>query len=241
MAGKILGLCLSSHDATCEAAVEILFSMIYAEYVLHGRFGGIQTEIFAKLDELVSRGAIRTFDYNWQFAMKGSSSATVSDPTSRAYFVAQLRAVFEASPPVDPTFQTEVGRFMDEIELFIDLLITLRTLPEAPEWKDERTLAVHRLTGFTQRIGRTDLYIRFIHQLVDIALESKDHLGAGYALRLHADVYDWNVSGDLVDEFAGSGLELPAQTQFERKEALLYHAMDHFGKCRTMHTLHAHI
>ena len=30
--------------------------MIYAEYVLHGRFGGIQAEIFAKLDELVRCG-----------------------------------------------------------------------------------------------------------------------------------------------------------------------------------------
>lgn len=56
LAGTILGLCLSSHDSTCEAAVKILFSMIYAEYVLHGRFGGIQAEIFAKLDELVRCG-----------------------------------------------------------------------------------------------------------------------------------------------------------------------------------------
>ena len=119
---------------------------------------------------------------------------------------------------------------MDEIELFIDLLITLRTLPETPEWKDERSLAVHGLIGFTRRIGRTDLYIRFVHQQVDIALESEDHAAAGYALRLHAEVYEWSVSGDMVDEFVGSGLSLPPQTRFERKEALLYHSMDHFGE-----------
>jgi dedicator of cytokinesis protein 3 len=38
----------------CETAVEILFSMIYAEYVLDGKFESIKTEIFAKLDTLVS-------------------------------------------------------------------------------------------------------------------------------------------------------------------------------------------
>lgn len=203
--------------------------MIYAEYVLHGRFGGIQAEIFAKLDELVRGGLLYIFPADSQFATKGATSATASDPASRAYFVAQLRAVFEASPPIDPAFQTEVGRFLDEIELCIDLLITLRTLPDTPEWKDERALAVHRLTTFTRRIGRTDLYIRFIHQLVDIALESKDYLGAGYALRLHAQVYEWRVDSDMVDQFAGSGLDLPIQHHFERKEALLYHAMDNFG------------
>ena len=37
----------------CETAVEILFTMIYAEYALHGHFDTIETEIFAKLDKLV--------------------------------------------------------------------------------------------------------------------------------------------------------------------------------------------
>lgn len=56
----MLGLCLSSHDQMCETAVEILFSMIYAEYVLVGNFDAIETEIFAKLDKLVSRQSKRS-------------------------------------------------------------------------------------------------------------------------------------------------------------------------------------
>ena len=54
LAEHVLFLCLSSHDQMCETAVEILFSMIYAEYVLVGNFDNIQTEIFAKLEKLVS-------------------------------------------------------------------------------------------------------------------------------------------------------------------------------------------
>jgi dedicator of cytokinesis protein 3 len=45
---------MSSHDETCQAAVEILFSMIYAEYILDGKFDAIETEVFGKLDKLVS-------------------------------------------------------------------------------------------------------------------------------------------------------------------------------------------
>lgn len=50
----MLSLCMSSHDETCQAAVEILFSMIYAEYILDGKFDTIETEVFSKLDKLVS-------------------------------------------------------------------------------------------------------------------------------------------------------------------------------------------
>jgi dedicator of cytokinesis protein 3 len=45
---------MSGHDETCRSAVEILFSMIYAEYVVDGRFDVIETEVLAKLDKLVS-------------------------------------------------------------------------------------------------------------------------------------------------------------------------------------------
>jgi dedicator of cytokinesis protein 3 len=117
---------------------------------------------------------------------------------------------------------------MDEIELFIDLLITLRALPQSLEWKYERSLALFRLMEFANRIGRSDLYIRFVHQLVTLALEAKDYLTAGYGTKLHAEVYSWSMGGELVDEFPEMGL--PPQSQFERKEALLYHVMDHFGK-----------
>ena len=54
LAEQILGLCLSNHDQTTETAVEILYSMIYAEYALYGKFTTIENEVFAKLDILVS-------------------------------------------------------------------------------------------------------------------------------------------------------------------------------------------
>lgn len=63
LAERVLSLCMSSHDETCQAAVEILFSMIYAEYISDGKFDTIETEVFSKLDKLVS--SLLLFDQPW--------------------------------------------------------------------------------------------------------------------------------------------------------------------------------
>ena len=165
----------------------------------------------------------------FQFLAKSNTTIS-SDPTMRAYFVAHLRAVFEASPQIDADFNTKVGNLLDEIELFIELLMDLRDLLETLEWKDERSLAIYRLILFTQRVGREDLYVRFVHQLVRLDLEAKDYLGAGLALRLHADLYEWRLDGDLLDIFKDGTISLPAQTRFARKESLYYHAIDNFAE-----------
>ncbi|WVR00207.1 hypothetical protein IAU59_007349 [Kwoniella sp. CBS 9459] len=212
LAEQILSLCLSSHDGMCDTAVEILFSMIYAEYVIEGKFDSIETEIFAKLDKL--------------FASRVNPAS--SDPTMRAYFVAQLRAVFESSPEIDSTFTTKVSTFLDEIELFIDLLLSLRDIPETPQWADERSLATYQLMNFVSRIGRNDLYVRFVYQLVGIAIEAKNWITAGLALQLHAETYQWKVGGELLDQLHEGNLNLPPQGQFARKEAIFYHAIDYF-------------
>ena len=162
--------------------------------------------------------------------MSKSTASNTNDPTSRAYFVAQLRAVFESSPQIDTSFHARVGTFLTEVELFIDVLLTLRDLPDTLEWKDERASAIFSLTKFTRRIGRSDLYVRFVHQLVDMNVNTRDWLGAGYVLRLHADIYDWKLDGDLVDAFKSGSIDLPPQSQFARKESLYYHAIDYFGE-----------
>ncbi|KAL7418467.1 Deoxycytidine kinase 1 [Cryptotrichosporon argae] len=212
LADVVLTLCMSTHDRLCETAVEVLFSMIYAEYMIDNKFTSIETIIFSKLDSLFTR------------------SAPTSESAMRAYFVAQLRGVFEAAPHVDPAFTQRVSGFLDAVELFIDLLMAVRDLPETPEWKDERASATVRLMDFFKRINRIDLYIRFIHVLVAINLEGRDWLGAGLALKLHADLYEWTLDGERLPDFIEGNLELPAQTQFERKEALLYHALDYLAE-----------
>jgi dedicator of cytokinesis protein 3 len=147
----------------------------------------------------------------------------------RAYFVAQLRAVSDSSPHPDTTFQNKVGTFLESVELFIDLLLCLREIPEDQDWIPERILAYHRLMQFVLSIGRRDLYIRFTHQCIRLCLENNDHLRAGMAVKRHADLYDWAVVDDRLDVFQEGQIALPSQSSFDRKEALYYHAMGYFG------------
>lgn len=147
----------------------------------------------------------------------------------RAYFVTQLRTTFESQPSPDPVFASQFGTFIDEVELFIDLLLAVRDIPETVEWKDERATALYRLIDFIKRVGRSELYARFVHQLVRINVEARDWLAAGLAMKMHAETYEWMNDGDVVDRWEGEGISLPAQTQFARRESLYYHAIDYFG------------
>jgi len=65
-------------------------------------------------------------------------------------------------------------------------------------------------------------------------------------LKLHADLYAWETVEESVEEFSWTGLgdelesgleegvrgrmSLPRQSQFGRKEALYYYAMDYYGE-----------
>ncbi|EIW72245.1 hypothetical protein TREMEDRAFT_25841 [Tremella mesenterica DSM 1558] len=204
LAEKILGLCLSSHDLMTETAVEILYSMIYAEYSLYGKFDTIQNEIFAKLDVLFM-----------------AKTASPSDGALRAYFITRLRAIFETSPSPDPQFRTSVSTFLDEVELFIDLLLSVRDLSQEVEWAEERCAATYRLMEFIKRMGRDDLYARFVYQLVNICLEGRNLVGAGLALKLHAEMYDWDMDGELLEGLNNDVVDLPDHFEAEAYELAL--------------------
>lgn len=204
--------------------------MIYAEYILDGKFDHIETAVFSKLDNLVSRAVL-----GYQFAALmihqfSNQSVSSAEPAARAWFVTELRHVFETGPTIDDTFHSKVGLFLEEIELFIALLDNVRELPDTPAWADERAAATYQMLDFIRRIGRDGLYIRFVHQLKDIFLHDKNWLSAGLTLKLHADMYEWKIGGDLLDECREGDLELPAQTQFQRKEAIYRQCLDYFGK-----------
>jgi dedicator of cytokinesis protein 3 len=128
------------------------------------------------------------------------------------------------------TFRNKVSQFLEEVELFIALLESVRELPQTPEWAEERSVATYQMLDFIRRLGRQELYIRFIHQLRDTFLQNGNYTSAGISLKLHAELYEWKIGGEWVDGFKWDGMDLPPQSQFGRKEALYYHALNHFGE-----------
>lgn len=122
--------------------------MIVSEYHQSGSFNQIETELINKLDKLFM-------------------SDTRGDDISRAFFVSQLRHLFDSSS-LDDQLKTHVGEFLDSVDLFLELLLSVRELPEGEEYQDDRVIATLRLMNFIRRIGRDEMYIKYVHQLVNV-------------------------------------------------------------------------
>jgi dedicator of cytokinesis protein 3 len=143
-----LDLCLSHHDQLRNNAVSILYSMIVSEYHLSQHFNEIETELVNKLDALFM-------------------SDSKSDDISRAYFISHLRHLFHSSN-VEEQLRRRVADFLDSVDLFLELLLNVRELPDGEEFQDDRVIATLRLMNFIRRIGRDEIYIKYVHQLVNV-------------------------------------------------------------------------
>ncbi len=156
---EILNLCLSLHDDLRTHAVQILFSMILSEFQSTGDFVKIETELINKMDELFM-------------------SEMKTDDLSRALFVQELRGLFDQSS-VDQRLRGRVTDSLNSVDGFLLLLVSVRELPDGEEYQDDRVIATLRLMNFIRRIGRNEIYIKYVHQLVNVSFPTHN-----FALRI---------------------------------------------------------
>lgn len=121
LVGHVVNLCLSHHDQLRNNAVQILYSMIVAEYHQSDHFDDIENELVNRLDSLFM-------------------SDSKGDDISRAFFVGQLRHLFESSD-VDERLRERVANFLYSVDSFLELLLSVRALPEGEEFADDRVIA----------------------------------------------------------------------------------------------------
>ncbi|KAF9007971.1 cytoplasmic protein [Cyathus striatus] len=207
LVGHVVNLCLSHHDQLRNSAVQILYSMIVSEYHESEHFDEIENELVTRLDSLFM-------------------SDSKGDDISRAFFIGQLRHLFDHSD-VDEQLRERVSNFLDSVDLFLELLLSVRALPEGDEYADDRVIATLRLMNFIRRIGRDEIYIKYVHQLVNMHLQSQNYVEAALTLKLHSDLHEWDLNS-----FVGpmEDLGLPQQSQFHRKETLCLLILDYLGK-----------
>ncbi|KAF7376035.1 hypothetical protein MSAN_00018300 [Mycena sanguinolenta] len=207
LVGHVVNLCLSHHDQVRNNAVQMLFSMIVSEYHQSQNFDEIETELVTRLDSLFM-------------------SDSKGDDISRAFFIGHLRHLFY-SADVDENLRERVSVFLDSVDLFLELLLSVRALPEGDEYADDRVIATLRLMNFIRRIGRDEIYIKYVHQLVNMHLQSQNYVEAALTLKLHSDLHEWDLNS-----FVGpmEDLGLPQQSQFHRKETLCLLILDYLGK-----------
>ncbi|KAK0461408.1 uncharacterized protein EV420DRAFT_1619788 [Desarmillaria tabescens] len=162
LVGHVVNLCLSHHEQLRNNAVHMLYCMIVSEYHQAGNFDEIENELVTRLDSLFM-------------------SDSKGDDISGAFFVTQLRHLFETSD-VDESLRERISTFLDSVDLFLELLLSLRALPEGEEFADERVIATLRLMNFIRRIGRDEIYIKYVHQLVNVTM---DDLGLPQQSQFH--------------------------------------------------------
>ncbi|KAL2759794.1 hypothetical protein ACRALDRAFT_1074067 [Sodiomyces alcalophilus JCM 7366] len=203
--GPIVELCLSVHEGLRRMAVEVLQTMVVSEWTLGEDLSVIQTEMIDCLDQYCK-------------------SKPLTESILQKLFVSELLERFEplSQIPDDPLY-TALRDLIGTVDEFLDLLVAVHS-------GDVTSEASHlinrlRLMEFLRDMQKEEIFIRYVHQLSTLQSESRNHTEAGLALRLHADLYDWDPTRQVA---ALSEPDFAAQTHFERKERIYFEMIKHF-------------
>src|SRR5690606_30668393 len=122
----------------------------------------------------------------------------------------------------DPLF-VSLRELMATMDEFLDLLVAVR----GGDGTSEATHLINRLRlmEFLRDMQKEEIFVRYVHQLAALQSEAMNHAEAGLALRLHADLYDWDPvkqAEPLADP------DFPLQSHFERKERIYFDMIKHY-------------
>lgn len=205
LVGPIVELCLSVHEGLRRMAVEVLQTMIVSEWTLSEDLSVIQTEMIDCLDTYFK-------------------TKPLTESILQKLFVNELLERFELIHhlPDEPLF-VALRELMATVDEFLDLLVAVHS----GDGTGEVSHLIHRLRlmEFLRDMQKEEIFIRYVHQLANLQSDVRNHAEAGLALRLHADLYDWDptkMASALADP------RLPAQSHFERKERIYFEMIKHF-------------
>ncbi|TPX08866.1 uncharacterized protein E0L32_009684 [Thyridium curvatum] len=205
LVGPIVELCLSVHQGLRRMAVEVLQTMIVSEWTLSEDLSVIQTEVIDCLDQYFK-------------------SKPLTESILQKLFVSELLERFEplAELPDEPLYAA-VRELMGTVDEFLDLLVAVHSADGSGE--ASHLINRLRLMEFLRDMQKEEIFVRYVHQLAELQAEARNHTEAGLALRLHADLYDWDPTKTTP---ALTDPEYPAQTHFERKERIYFDMIKHF-------------
>ncbi|KAI1179699.1 SH3 domain-containing protein [Nemania sp. FL0916] len=205
LVGPIVQLCLSVHGGLRRVAVEVLQTMIVSEWTLSEDLSVIQTEMIDCLDLFFKDQAM-------------------TESIMQKLFIGELLERFEPLSLIehDPLYAA-LRELIATLDVFLDLLVAVHS----GDASGEASNLMNRLElmEFLRDMHKEDIFIRYVHQLATLQRDIGYHTEAGLALRLHADLYDWDpttVTPALAEP------NLPEQSHFERKERIFFEMIKHF-------------
>jgi hypothetical protein len=205
LVGPVVELCLSVHEGLRGVAIQILQTMIISEWTLSQDLGLIQAEIIDCLDQL--------------FLHK-----TQAETLLQKMFIGELIERFEPlAEEQDESLFVAVKNLVATVDELLDLLAAVH----GGEGNGEvfRIMDTLHLMDFLKDMQKEDIFIRYVHQLATIQATAKNFTEAGLALRLHADLYEWDPSHHI-DELREP--PFTRQTAFERKEQLYFEMIKYY-------------
>lgn len=212
LVAPIVELCLSVHQGLRSVAIQVLQTMIISEWTLSFDLALIQAEMIDCLDHLFK-------------------SKEITESILQKLFISELIDLFEplAEDPEDPLFNA-VKDLIGTIDELLDLLVAVHGRENSGEIF--HIMDTLHLMEFLKDMQKEDIYIRYVHQLAEIQDESGSHTEAGLALRLHAELYDWDSNTTVP---ALEDPPFPAQSAFERKEQLYFEMIKHYEEGMSWH------
>ncbi|KAG9246481.1 hypothetical protein BJ878DRAFT_540274 [Calycina marina] len=205
LVGPIVELCLSVHEGLRRVAVEVLQTMIISEFTLSEDLSIIQTEMIDSFDHLFK-------------------SKPLTESIQQKLFINELLDLFEPLSSVEgDALYASVWGLLSTVDEFLDLLVAVYSTDMA----GEASHMMHRLRlmEFLRDMRKEQIFIRYVHQLAGLQATARNHKEAGLALKLHADMYDWE-STTMVPALIEP--EFPPQTSFDRKERIYFEMITHF-------------
>jgi dedicator of cytokinesis protein 3 len=153
---------------------------------------------------------------------------------SKTLLVESLRMAF-AVPGIDEELAAKVEELLNSVELFFELLVCAYGESHEADVELEHIL---KLMEFVKGMNRRDIYLKYMyplffpftytsHQLARRHETNGFFVEAGLALKLEADLYEWDLEAQLEES---TEPDHPIQTHFARKESLYKRIIDLFDK-----------
>ncbi|KAF2971474.1 hypothetical protein GQX73_g2150 [Xylaria multiplex] len=205
LVGPIVQLCLSVHGGLRKVAVEVLQTMIVSEWTLSEDLSVIQTEMIDCLDLFFKDQAM-------------------TESIMQKLFISELLDCFDPLSHIeDDPLYAALKELIATLDVFLDLLVAVHS----GDVRGEASNLMNRLElmEFLRDMHKEDIFIRYVHQLATLQRGIGNHTEAGLALRLHADLYDWDPA--LMTP-ALSEPNFPEHSHFERKERIFFEMIKHF-------------
>jgi hypothetical protein len=206
----IVELCLSVHASLRSVAIEVLRTMIISNWEIDQDLNVIQSAMIECLDNLCR-------------------TKKVSESMLQSTFIDEMVAQFQ---PLQNTVEDSLYlAVMEMFERIGELLSMLASVHRGGAINEAtRIVDTLRLMEFLRDVQSEEAYIRYVHQLAAVQGAAGNNTEAGLALHLHAEHLEWDPTTNVEET---TEPKMPAQTAFERKEALYFEMCEHFekGKC----------